>query len=231
MADDHPQPSAAGAEPPGGDDSVAAAPGGAGGDAAATGGGGDGDAGAVGGESGQETDPAAGERSPWRSMARLLLLTVAGCLVAGAALGVLWWRLAPRVPLEVVGEVAVPDEYQPGGFVAADGVFAVLAGVAGLVVAWLLLWRGVRPLRVLAAGVVGGLAGSLVMWAVATRLGQVDVAAAIAAAADGAVFDGPLRLRLPGLLLLWPIATASLVTATTFVDWWVERRGHRRSAE
>ncbi len=168
------------------------------------------------------------ETDPGRRTARTVLLAVAGCLVLGAVLGVVWAWLAPRVPLEVVGDGAVPEEYQPGGFIAADGVFAVLAVLAGVVVATLLLrWDG-RPLVCLGAGVLGGSLGALLMWWVGSRIGAVDVDAVVATSPDGTVFDAPLRLRMPGVLLLWPTAVAAVVTALATVDWWLDRRERRR---
>ncbi len=54
--------------------------------------------------------------------------------LAGAALGVLWWRLAPRVPVVVSDASARPDGFQPEGYLAADVAFMALAIVAGLIV-------------------------------------------------------------------------------------------------
>lgn len=148
----------------------------------------------------------------------------AGCAGAGLVLGIVWAVLAPRVPLQVVGDTAVPDEYQPGGFIAADGIFAVLAVVAGVGLAVTVLRWERRPLVALAAVVVGGTVGGLVMWWAGTRWGASDTAALVAAAPDGAVIDAPLLLRMPGAVLLWPAAGAAVLTSVATIEWWLARR-------
>jgi hypothetical protein len=160
---------------------------------------------------------------------RVAALAVLGCLGLGLALGVAWAVLAPRVPLVVAGGTAVPDEYQPGGYIADDGVYALLAVVAGLLVAAVVQSVARRPLLTLVTGVIGGLVGATAMWWVGTRLGRVDVATTVASSADGAVFDAPLELRMPGLLLLWPAAAAALATSAALVAWWSGRRGREPS--
>ena len=84
-------------------------------------------------------------------------------VLVGAVLGVIWWRVAPRVMVEVTADgLALVD---PAGkaFIAADGWFAVLGALAGLVcgVIGVLRWRcdGIG----LAVGeAAGGVLGALV---------------------------------------------------------------------
>jgi hypothetical protein len=150
--------------------------------------------------------------------------------VAGVALGVMWWKLAPRVPVVVRPDVVFPAAYQPDGYIGADVAFAVLALVAGLVVTiGLVTMRREHLLSVLVAGLLAGSLGSVLMWFVGTRLGSVDIEGLSATIEDKVVVDAPLNLTMPGILMLWAVAAALVVTVVAFADWWAEFR--RRSAE
>ncbi len=102
-------------------------------------------------------------------------MTVVAVAISGVLLGVLWWKLAPSVPLvgDLVGDEWVvylksPSEHA----VAVDGTFTLLAlafGALSAVVVFLLRRRGGVPL-VVALG-VGGLLGSLLAWRVGVWLG------------------------------------------------------------
>lgn len=149
-------------------------------------------------------------------------------LLVGAALGVLWWRLAPRVPLVVRPGDSFPQGYQPDGYIAADVTFAILGLIAGLAVA-----IGFATIRrhhlvwTLCAGLIAGGAGSLAMWFVGRRLGSVDIEGLIATTTQDVVVDGPLQVSMPAVLLVWPIATALVVTIAAWLDWWSEFRQGR----
>lgn len=165
-----------------------------------------------------------------RTTVRTVAVVMVACALLGLALGLLWYAVAPRVLLQVRGGQAVPDTFQPDGFIAADVWYAILASVAGLLVAAIVLWRSrVSLLVVLLATVLGGLVGALVMWLVGTRLGYVDVAALTKAAADGDRFDAALRLRMPGAVLLWPSMSAAVVFVAALWEWWHGR--HAETAE
>ena len=137
-------------------------------------------------------------------------------LVIGAALGVLWWRLAPRV--EVVVESGQLVDFQTKGFLASDISYGALAIVAGLLVTiGLARMRREHLLSVLVAGVLSGLVGSFAMLWVGHYLGRVDIAGL--AGTEARVVEGPLVLHMGAMLLVWPIIAAVVVTVLAFEDW------------
>lgn len=168
----------------------------------------------------------------WR---RIVAVVVAGILWGagcGVALGVVWWRLAPRVPMVIRPEGSSFSQYQPDGFIAADvsfGILALLAGVAltiGLVV-----MRREHLVSVLGSALLAGIVGSILMWQVGSRLGAVDIAGLVATTDQETMVDGPLEIRMWALLLVWPIASAAVVTITAVADWLSHRRHGARDAD
>ncbi|MGV4887299.1 AAA family ATPase [Streptomyces viridosporus] len=136
--------------------------------------------------------------------------------LGGALLGVLWWWLAPRVPLvgDVVGGnwVVYLKDTEGEQAVGVDGTFALLAlgfgGVSALAV-FLVRRHGGVPLVVALA--VGGLLGSLLAWRIGIWLGPAqDVIAQARSVGKGVAFDAPLKLSAKGALLAWPFAALVL---------------------
>lgn len=146
-------------------------------------------------------------------------------LVAGAALGVIWWRLSPRVSLIVRPDDTTPADYQPDAWIAADVTFAALALVAGLgvTVALIAMRRG-HLLTVLLAALVASAVGTATMAFVGQRLGAVDIAGLQATLDAETVVDGPLAVTMPAVLLVWSVTTAVTVTVVAFGDWLHGRR-------
>jgi len=137
-------------------------------------------------------------------------------LVIGSALGVMWWRLSPRV--EVVVESGQLVDFQTKGFLASDISYGVLAIVAGLLVTiGLARMRREHLISVLIASLVSGFAGSIAMWWVGHYLGRVGIAGL--AGTESAVVEGPLALHMGAMLLVWPIVAAMVVTVLAFEDW------------
>lgn len=132
-------------------------------------------------------------------------------VLVGAVLGVIWWRVAPRVMVEVTADgLALVD---PAGkaFIAADGWFAVLGALAGLVcgVIGVLRWR--RDGIGLAVGeAAGGVLGALVAMLVGQWLGRstLDGSAAV-----GTIAEASLQVRATGVLLAWPLVALLVVVA------------------
>jgi hypothetical protein len=137
---------------------------------------------------------------------------VVAMVLFGALLGVLWWKLAPTVPLvgDVVGDgwVVYLKESESEQAVGVDGTFTLLAlafGALSAVVVFLLRRRGGVPL-VVALG-VGGLLGSLLAWRVGVWLGPTqDVIAHAREVGKGVTFSAPLKLGAKGALLAWSVA-------------------------
>lgn len=165
--------------------------------------------------------------TPERSL--LALIGLAAGL--GAIFGVVWWWSAPRVVLQVTNGMAYPTDFQPGGFIADDGIAAVLCSLVGLVLGVLTLAVRRVPTpdysRATVAALVTAIAVSLVaallLWFTGTSLGSVDVAEQIAAVGDGGDFESALQLRMTGVLLLAPL-TAALVIAVVAVSDWIAGR-------
>ncbi|MET7613231.1 AAA family ATPase [Streptomyces seoulensis] len=138
---------------------------------------------------------------------------VVGVAVAlsGVLLGLLWWWLAPHVPL--VGEttdrswVVYLKDTEGEQAAGVDGTFTLLGlafGLVSAVVVFLLRRRGGVPL-VVGLG-VGGLLASLLAWRLGVWLGPTsDVIAHAKAVGAGVTFPAPLRLGAKGALLAWPL--------------------------
>lgn len=147
-----------------------------------------------------------------RTEVREALVTALGVTLAGVLLGVVWWRLAPSVPL--VGEptggnwVVYLKDTEGEQAVGVDGTFTLLAlafGVVSAVLVFLLRRRGGVPL-VVALG-VGGVLGSLLAWRVGVWLGPgQDVIAHAKEVGRGVTFPAPLQLGAKGALLAWSLA-------------------------
>jgi hypothetical protein len=150
-------------------------------------------------------------------------------LVSGVALGVVWWRLAPRVPVVVQPGGVFPDGYQPEGFLAADAAFGALAVVAGIAIAiGLANMRREHLLSVLVAALLASAVGTAAMWFVGTRLGSVDIDGLSATTTTDVVVDAPLKVSLPGMFLMWALASTVVITILALGDWVVEVRAARR---
>jgi len=140
-------------------------------------------------------------------------------LVIGAGLGVLWWRLVPRVPLIIRPEGSVPQGFQPEGYAASDVVFALLGLAAGIAVTiGLARIRREHLLSALAAALLASAAGTAAMWWVGSRLGSVDIEGLVATTETEIVVDGPLQVTLPAAYLTWALGAAAVVTILALVD-------------
>ncbi|MES9522072.1 AAA family ATPase [Streptomyces capoamus] len=139
------------------------------------------------------------------------VITVATAL-GGALLGLLWWWLAPHVPLvaDEIGKnwVVYLKDTEGEQAIGVDGTFTLLGlafGLVGAVVVFGLRRRGGVPL-VVALG-LGGLLGSLLAWRLGVWLGpESDVLAHARAVGKGVTFPAPLKLSAKGALLAWPLA-------------------------
>jgi hypothetical protein len=150
-------------------------------------------------------------------------------IFGGAALGVLWWRLAPRVPVLISAEDGATLGYQPEEYIGADVAFGALALVAGLVVTiGLVRMRRDQLLSVLLASVLAGILGSASMWFVGTRLGSVDIEGLVATTTESITVDGALVVTLPGVFVVWPLVAALIVTMIALSEVWTARTWRSR---
>ena len=161
--------------------------------------------------------------APERRPAAVIAAGLVFGLLSGIALGVLWWKLAPRVQI-VVEPGAVTTDYDTGGFMAADVAFLLLAAVAGIAIAvGLARMRREHLLSVLVGALAASAVGTVAMWFVGTRLGSVDIEG-LQATVEQVVVDAPLRVSAPAVYLAWPIASAVVVTVLALADWMRDSR-------
>ncbi|WP_225822458.1 AAA family ATPase [Streptomyces naphthomycinicus] len=159
------------------------------------------------GEAGYEQD-GPGMKAEIRTAAVITVASVLG----GVLLGLLWWWLAPHVPL--VGDevdkswVVYLKDSEGEQAIGVDGTFALLGlafGLVSAVVVFLLRRRGGVPV-VVALG-LGGLLGSWLAWRLGVWLGpESDVLAHAQSVGKGVTFSAPLKLSAKGALLAWPFA-------------------------
>jgi len=154
--------------------------------------------------------------STTRKASAVILAGVIFGLGIGLALGVLWWRLSPRV--EFVVESGQFVDFETKGFLAPDVAFGALAIVAGLLVTiGLARMRREHLILVLIAAILSGAIGSLAMWWVGRSLGKVDIAGL--AGTQTVLSETSLELHLGAMLLAWPIVAAAVVTVLALEDW------------
>ena len=148
------------------------------------------------------------------------LITVAVALT-GALLGVLWWWLAPHVPL--VGDVVDKrwgvylKDTEGEQAIGVDGTFTLLALAFGAVSALaVFLWRRRGGVPLVVALAVGGLLGSLLAWKVGVWLGpESDVLAHARSVGKGVTFSAPLKLGARGAWLAWSMSALIVHMALT----------------
>lgn len=148
----------------------------------------------------------------WKTEAIEAVVVVVGLALTGVLLGLLWWWLAPHVPLvgDVVDKswVVYLKDSEGEQAVGVDGTFTLLAvafGVLSAVAVFLLRRRGGVPLVV--ALTVGGLLASLLAWRLGMWLGPTkDVLAHAKSVGKGVTFSAPLKLGAKGALMVWSVA-------------------------
>ena len=162
-----------------------------------------------------------------RKASAVLIAGLISAVVIGAALGVVWWNLAPRVSVIVKEGETWPANYQPNEYLGADVAFGALALIAGLGVTIALIYmRREHLLSTLASAVLTGFVGSALMWFVGTRLGGVDIAGL--SGTEEVVVEAPLQLTLPAMIMIWPLTAAVVISIVAAADWLsaARKRGH-----
>lgn len=135
---------------------------------------------------------------------------VAGLVLLGAPVGLLWARISPRVSVSFSAQGPSLDRPESSEFFAADGSFGVILLLVGVVtgaLSWALTRRRAPGPTVPLSIAVGGLLAAAVAAAVGTRYVVDAKLAALCTAQDAcAIYDGTLQLRSRGLLVVWAVA-------------------------
>jgi hypothetical protein len=144
------------------------------------------------------TSETVGQRRP-----ALVPAAVAGLAAAvlGVGAGLLWRVVAPHVAIVKVEQGFLYADAQPEQAVAADGWFALLGLVAGVLVAlvaWFVLRRR-RGVAVLVGLVLGSLVGAWLGWWLGVQLETAHFEALAAATPIGSQLDAPLSVQVTNL--------------------------------
>ena len=150
----------------------------------------------------------AGRPGSRRGSARADVLVVLGTFLAlGVVGGVLWWLLVDPAAYTKLRSGGSMSELQLGKQFGADGWYAVIALVAGLLAGGLLTWwrsRDYLLTTVLVA--LGSVVAAAVMAGTGGLLGPGNTEAALAAAPVGALVPVPLQVTGWAVYLVWPVA-------------------------
>ncbi len=146
---------------------------------------------------------------------------IAGGL-SGAALGVMWWALAPRVSVVITADRVFPENFQPQEYFSANIAFGALGAIAGVLMAiGLVSMRREHLLASLVAALASSVVGTFAMWWVGSHLGFVDLANIDIP--DPTVVDAPLELTLPAMLLMWPLGSSVVILIMAIGDYLAQR--------
>ncbi|GAA3727472.1 hypothetical protein HDA32_003689 [Spinactinospora alkalitolerans] len=158
--------------------------------------------------------------------------------VLGVPLGLLWWMIAPRAEVTATGSGTTLPYPVSETLFAAEGYFAIMTLVAGLVcgyvgyvvqyrfAAWL---RADLRLATLLGLAVGAVAASLIAWGIGVALDAGDYERALAAAERGDVISSGLQLRSHSALLLWPFVAVLQFGLFDAVSIWRHDLPHLRT--
>ena len=163
------------------------------------------------------------QKSIARRASAVLTAGLISAVVLGLGLGVVWWKLAPRVSVIVKAGETWPANYQPNEYLGADVAFGALALLAGLGLTIALIYmRREHLISTLASALLSGIVGSLLMWVVGTHLGQVDIEGL--SGTEEVTINAPLQLTLPAMILIWPLTAAVVVSIVAAADWFAAAR-------
>ncbi len=147
---------------------------------------------------------------------RWWLPVVLGMVVLGVAAGVLWWSIAPRSTggIALSGNVAYPTPDDPSGTIAV--LYVLIVAACGLISGALMLGRAAVATTRIMVVCGGGWLAAIACYVTGYLLGPASVAAQLEAGA--AQVQVPLSLPTPLLSLVWPAATATVVSVGMLIS-------------
>jgi hypothetical protein len=145
----------------------------------------------------------------WRRDIVVALAAVAGMVLLGAPVGLLWSVVAPHVHALVTSDGITLTDPEPKGFIAADGVFLFLTLAVGVVVAAVVGWLddAPGPLTVVALA-LGGCLAAIIAWHVGHRVGLESFTKFLEHGRPGEQMDAVVRLRAKTVVLGWGLGAA-----------------------
>lgn len=145
-------------------------------------------------------------------------ITVAVLSVLGAGVGLAWAGVSPHVVIRIAADGPRLQPQSGEEFFVAEGLFALIGLAVGLLTGvglWYVLrrWRG--PL-LLAALIIGGLAGAAIAWQVGRHVGLAEYRELLRNPEVGSEFSRPVDVKSKGMLLIQPLAAAAAYVVLAF---------------
>jgi hypothetical protein len=147
-------------------------------------------------------------------------LTTLVTALPGALVGFVWQAISPSVRYVVIGGKPVLADPETQALISADGRYAVLTALAGVVcgaAAYLAAGRG-TDIAIAAGLAAGGIGAALLAWRAGHQIGLPAFQHAVRGAKDGALATGPADLYATGALTFWPIIALGLFALCEVMD-------------
>ncbi len=149
---------------------------------------------------------AAREPAPAAALLRDVLVVVGLCLLVGALLGLLWPHLVTPVEVTKTDQGISTGEVDLSLRFDNDAWFAILGGLAGLVLgAALTVWRHTREMVTLLALVAGSFAAVWLMARVGHAVGPADPVSVLRNSPTGTTAPDMISVTSTGAYYMWPI--------------------------
>lgn len=144
-------------------------------------------------------------RSLAPQVAAALFVVVCGA-VLGLVAGLVWTRLADHVRVVITAQGPDLLTYETNQFFAADGMFALIGLVGGVLVGiGAYRWRSRRGVVLLFGAGLAAVVAGLLAWQLGRQIGLAHYHQLLHSAHVGAQFDRPVDLRTKATLLWWPL--------------------------
>jgi hypothetical protein len=143
----------------------------------------------------------------WARPLRIWMTTSLMVALLGPPAGLLWAAISPPVRYVIVDGEALLADPETQALIGAEGRFAVMTALAGLVCGAIGYAAGGRRRDIpLVLGLAaGGLAAGLLAWRVGHLVGPDSLERLTRGGADGRMAVGPADLRAFGVLVFWPL--------------------------